>query len=690
MRYVALLSGGKDSCFNLLHCAKNGHELVAAASLGPGQGKGETDSYMYQTVGQDAIEFVAQALEVPLIRRVITGQAINQGAEYGSRLSLDPRGVQGDETEDLFELLSEVKAAFPDIQGVSVGAILSNYQRVRVEHVCQRLSLTPLCYLWQRNQSDLLNEMIESGLEAVLIKVAGIGLTTKHLGKTLGDMRPTLLKLNTLYGSHVCGEGGEYESLTLNSPLFKHKIILDDVETIIHSDNDFATVAYLRIRKAHLERKNEPVPDIMHLVSSRLSEDRDEDEDGVKQIVLDAQAQAQGLASTQSVTADRTSLFDTNTMSTTRVGSWVTISNVQKNVDRFMTLEEEVRCCFDTVQGELNKFGLNMSNIANVILLISSMDDFSIVNTVYGSYFGTSPPARACVSADLPSNIRVRLECITNDASTPYSRRALHVQSLSYWAPANIGPYSQAITTGGRIYISGQIGLIPANNTLPSPKSLSQELALSLRHVHRIVEVVKESSAAYKNAAIQGLITWLAHPEDLIPVQRGMEASESIDISRIPTLFTAVKSLPKGALVETQVLLHTAQKDIVDDDDDDSSTDHFAEFSQGDLIGLNTHWESSSVQDLHAFVTVIACKNEDDLVSLTRQLSEIPTLSKLWKSTTAVRLFHTPAADINVLHLFNLLFEQNGIKSPSLMDIPSRIIATRDRSNWDYALFFIG
>lgn len=24
----------------------------------------------------------------------------------------------------------------PDVQGVSVGAILSNYQRVRVEHVC--------------------------------------------------------------------------------------------------------------------------------------------------------------------------------------------------------------------------------------------------------------------------------------------------------------------------------------------------------------------------------------------------------------------------------------------------------------------------------------------------------------------------------------------------------------------------
>ncbi len=60
---------------------------------------------------------------------------------------------------------------------------------------CQRLSLTPLSYLWQRDQAELLSEMIAAGMEAVLIKVAGIGLTTKHLGKTLSEMQPTLTTL---------------------------------------------------------------------------------------------------------------------------------------------------------------------------------------------------------------------------------------------------------------------------------------------------------------------------------------------------------------------------------------------------------------------------------------------------------------------------------------------------------------
>ena len=53
----------------------------------------------------------------------------------------------------------------------------------------------PLCYLWQRNQQELLAEMIDAGMDAILIKVAGIGLTTAHLGKNLVQMEPILLKL---------------------------------------------------------------------------------------------------------------------------------------------------------------------------------------------------------------------------------------------------------------------------------------------------------------------------------------------------------------------------------------------------------------------------------------------------------------------------------------------------------------
>lgn len=67
---------------------------------------------MYQTVGQDAIELVAQALDVPLYRRVIQGNPVEQAAEYGLR-SAGGGGIAGDETEDLYALLSDVLVCLP-------------------------------------------------------------------------------------------------------------------------------------------------------------------------------------------------------------------------------------------------------------------------------------------------------------------------------------------------------------------------------------------------------------------------------------------------------------------------------------------------------------------------------------------------------------------------------------------------
>ena len=82
---------------------------------------------------------------------------------------------------------------------------------------------------------------------------------------------------------------------------------------------------------------------------------------------------------------------------------------------------------------------------------------FPRINAVYATYFGTSPPTRACVAVPGPQEAgawRVKLEGvarISQEAAAPDSdseRKALHIQSMSYWAPANIGPYSQSVNVG--------------------------------------------------------------------------------------------------------------------------------------------------------------------------------------------------------------------------------------------------
>jgi diphthine-ammonia ligase len=50
--------------------------------------------------------------------------------------------------------------------------------------------------LWQRDQEELLEEMIMSGMNSILIKVAALGLDPKkHLGKSLQHCQNELLEL---------------------------------------------------------------------------------------------------------------------------------------------------------------------------------------------------------------------------------------------------------------------------------------------------------------------------------------------------------------------------------------------------------------------------------------------------------------------------------------------------------------
>lgn len=139
MKFVALVSGGKDSVYSVLECTRFGHSLVAVANLyfdAPGEGSNiatqEADSFMFQTVGHNVAVCMGACLGTPMYRIATKGKAVQSGVEY-----MVPAGTSGatDEVEDLFHLISCVKHDFPDIQGVASGAILSNYQRIRVENV---------------------------------------------------------------------------------------------------------------------------------------------------------------------------------------------------------------------------------------------------------------------------------------------------------------------------------------------------------------------------------------------------------------------------------------------------------------------------------------------------------------------------------------------------------------------------
>ena len=55
--------------------------------------------------------------------------------------------------------------------------------------------MTSIAYLWHRNQKELLQEMIDYKIEAILIKVACFGLNKTHLNHTIAELCPYFDKL---------------------------------------------------------------------------------------------------------------------------------------------------------------------------------------------------------------------------------------------------------------------------------------------------------------------------------------------------------------------------------------------------------------------------------------------------------------------------------------------------------------
>ncbi|KAJ7991161.1 hypothetical protein DPEC_G00294380 [Dallia pectoralis] len=571
MNVVALISGGKDSCYNMMQCVAAGHSIVALANLRPAN-TDELDSYMYQTVGHQAIDLYAEAMDLPLYRRTIQGSSLKVGRDYSQ--------TEGDEVEDLYHLLKMVMEK-EAVEAVSVGAILSDYQRTRVENVCARLSLQPLAYLWRRNQTTLLAEMISCGVHALLIKVAAVGLDPeKHLGKPLADMEAYLTQLSQKYGVHVCGEGGEYETLTVDCPLFKKRLVIDAMEAVIHSDDAFAPVGYLHFSKMHTEHKAMgtvalplggcPCQSAIDEMTEE-AEYADQAEDIQDEFTSKGDLSCHKRREFLKPECDRLPVPSDvlPSWSARSLGGFQWISGI-KPLSLDQGIDSQTAAAFTLLQGELKRRGWWMERIVLVHLYVRNMQDFGTVNKVYTTHFGINPPARVCVQVPLPVGQLLQIDCLLHDwpsepqeapeETTFHHREALHVQSLSHWAPANIGPYSQAFRVDETVFCAGQIALVPCTMQLVRGGARIQA-RLSFSHVEKVLEAVVGSltlshvlQAHCYVTRSQDIAVVRAVWDDKLKVAR--EKEESLGDPELQCgLLTVivVPVLPRGAAVELHV-----------------------------------------------------------------------------------------------------------------------------------------
>lgn len=113
-------------------------------------------------------------------------------------------------------------------------------------------------------------------------------------------------------------------------------------------------------------------------------------------------------------------------------------------------------------------------------------------------------------------------------------------------APAAIGPYSQAIKVGNLIYISGQIPIDPATGALVAG-GIKEQTRQSLLNVQAILK-----EAGLSMSSVVKTTVFMADMNDFADMNAVY--AEFFTEPYPARSAVAVKALPKGALVEIEVV----------------------------------------------------------------------------------------------------------------------------------------
>jgi len=203
MKLAVLFSGGKDSSLALYYAMQAGHEikcLISMVSDNPA-------SYMFHTPNIKWAGKQAEAIGLPLI----IGKT---------------KGEKEKELEDLEKTIFEVKKKYK-IEGLVTGAVASVYQASRIQKICDKLGLKCVNPLWQKNQFDVLDELIDKKFEVIIMGVFAMGLDN-FLGRRIDEnFIRDIMKAWEKYRINPAGEGGEFESFVLNAPFFKKRLKIE-------------------------------------------------------------------------------------------------------------------------------------------------------------------------------------------------------------------------------------------------------------------------------------------------------------------------------------------------------------------------------------------------------------------------------------------------------------------------------
>jgi ABC transporter with metal-binding/Fe-S-binding domain ATP-binding protein len=208
MNLAALFSGGKDSTFSIYAAQRLGHNVRCLITILPSS----EESHLLHHPNIKHTDLQAITMKIPQIMIKVNSTDTKQ------------------ELKKINEALIRAKKDY-EIGGIVHGGILSEFQKTKFDQVAKELGLEVIAPIWKKNQTQYMQELLDSGFEFIITAVSCDGLDDSWLGKkiTKNDLN-TLSDLAKKHGFNLSFEGGEAETFVTNCPLFSRPIKIQNAK----------------------------------------------------------------------------------------------------------------------------------------------------------------------------------------------------------------------------------------------------------------------------------------------------------------------------------------------------------------------------------------------------------------------------------------------------------------------------
>ena len=204
MRVLALSSGGKDSCYAIWWALLRGWDVSSIITV--------------RVTGDDSMTFQLPTVGIARLQ-----------AEAGG-IPWHEIEVEGDEATEMDELEAGIRRITRNdaVDGIVCGALRSDYQKTRVEQMCERLEMHSFTPLWHHEGDQHMQELVDHGFDVTLTSVSADGIDNEWLGtrldlSSLGRLR----SLASEFRFNIDGEGGEFETAVSGAPWMVGRIELE-------------------------------------------------------------------------------------------------------------------------------------------------------------------------------------------------------------------------------------------------------------------------------------------------------------------------------------------------------------------------------------------------------------------------------------------------------------------------------